>query len=61
MNETSKGNKMNEKKYALSELTTCRFDPTHILVIKKAFVKDGEVFCSKGCKATYLSDMKLSW
>ena len=25
------------------------------------FVKDEELFCSKGCKATYLSDMKLSW
>ncbi len=50
MNETYGENKMNEKKYALSELTTCRFDPTHILVIKKAFVKDGEVFCSKVVK-----------
>lgn len=61
MNETNGENKMNDKKYALSELTTCRFDPTHILVIKNAYKLKGELFCSKGCKATYLSDMKLSW
>ena len=63
MNETNKETKMNEKKYALSELTTCRFDPTHILVIKNAYKLKGELFCSKGCKATYISDMQLtrSW
>ena len=49
-----------EKKYKLAELTTCRFDPTHILVIKKAYKLKGELFCSKGCKATYVSDMQLS-
>ena len=57
---TEEGKKMNEKKYALSELTTCRFDPTHIMVIKKAYVLKGEKFCSKDCKATYISDMQLS-
>jgi len=56
-----KGNNMNnEKKYTLAELTTCSFDPTHILVIKKAFVKGDQKFCSKNCKATYISDMELS-
>ena len=49
-----------EKKYRLAELTTCRFDPTHILVIKNAYKLKGELFCSKGCKATYISDMQLS-
>ena len=61
MNETNGENKMNDKKYALSELTTCRFDPTHILVIKNAYKLKGELLCSKCVKSTYLSDMKLSW
>ena len=54
---------MKEKKYTLAELTTCRFDPTHILVIKKAFKLKGELFCSKGCNATFISDRQLerSW
>ena len=54
---------MKEKKYTLAELTTCRFDPTHILVIKKAFKLKGELFCSKRCKAVFISDMELqrSW
>ena len=35
-------------------------EKNNFMVIKNAYKLKGELFCSKGCKATYVSDMQLS-
>lgn len=50
-----------EKKYKISELSICNFDFLTIFPTVKGYKHKDYLFCSKGCKATFISDSKKQW
>ena len=50
-----------EKKYKISELSICNFDFLSIFPTKEGFKYKDYLFCSKDCKATFISDSKRQW
>ena len=50
-----------EKKYKISELSICNFDFLSIFPTKEGFKYKDYLFCSKDCKATFISDNKINW
>ena len=50
MNETNKGNKMNDKKYTLDQIAICNYTQDHIFPKAQAKKMGKELFCSAECK-----------
>lgn len=49
-----------EKKYKISQLSICAFSFTEIFPTREGYKYEERLFCSKQCKASWITDYKTN-